>query len=209
MDIVDLRGCLRSKSGKGSSHTLRRSGEVPGVVYGKDTSNLLVEFSDLELNDVIKNYGEHAVLRLEVNGSKLKTMIKEVQREPVNRKLMHVDLKYVNDSDKVHTDIPVVFKGEDLVRSKGGVVQKQMSNISIETTPDNIPKYIVADVSGLKIGGKLIIADVELSSDITVTDDINSVVAIVTSLNEKEKETVSSEEKLLDNDYSNEKVTIQ
>lgn len=186
MHVGELKGNIREKSGTGPSHDTRRRGKVPGVVYGKNINNLLVEFSEMELNNIIKEYGEHAVVNINVNGSNIKTMIKEIQREPVKRNLVHVDMKSIKEDEKVQADVPVVIKGEDYVRSRGGIVQKQLGTVSVMATPDRLPKYLVADVSKLGSGHKLTIADMEFSSEIAVLSDMHSVVALVTTPREKE-----------------------
>lgn len=187
MEAVDLKVKYREKPGRGISRTLRKNGEVPGIVYGKGANNLLIEFSEMELDSILNNYGEHAVVNLEVNGSKVKAMVKEVQREPVNRRLVHVDMKYINDGEVVHADIPVMIKGENYLKSRGGVIQKQLATVSVEAAPDKIPKYLVADVSNLKPGDRLTIADMEISSEIAVMSDIHSVIASVVNGSEMEK----------------------
>lgn len=199
MESANLRAKLRDKSGTGPSHSLRRNNEVPGILYGREINNMLVEFSEMELNNVIRKHGEHAVVNVDINGSNVKTMIKEVQRDPINRSLVHVDMKYIKDDERVHTDVPVIIKGEEYVRSRGGIVQKQLGLVSVETTPEKLPKYFVADVSKLNIGEKLTIADVEFGEDITITSDIHSIIASITTAKEKEVTQDGGEQKALDN----------
>jgi large subunit ribosomal protein L25 len=179
MNSVYLNANLREQSGRGPSHRLRKSHSIPGVVYGGNADNLLVEFSEMDLNDVIRSYGEHAFIDLEVNGRNMKAMIVEVQREPVNRNLIHVDMKNIRDDEIIHTQIPVIIKGEDMIRSKGGVVQKLMGTVTVEATPEKLPKCLIADISHLDIGGKLTTGDIELSSDISILSDLHSVLATV------------------------------
>jgi large subunit ribosomal protein L25 len=186
MEATNLSGNLRYRTGKGSCNALRNNQRIPGIIYGREHQNVLVEFSEMELNDVIKQYGEHALINLNLNGTNEKAMIKEVQREPVNRKITHIDMKYIKDDEKVHADIPVIIKGEDRVASRGGIVQKHIGNISVEGMPDKIPKYLVADVTQLNIGDKVIVSDVELSSDITIILDGHSIIAAITPLKETE-----------------------
>lgn len=187
MDNINLSGKLRLRAGRGPCNDLRKHSRIPGVLYGREHQNVLVEFSEMELNDTIKQYGEHAVINLGLNDSSIKAMIKEVQRDPVNRRLQHIDLKYLRDDERVHSSIPVVLRGEESVRSRGGVVQKQLGSIVVESSPDKLPKYVVADVSRLNIGGKFTVADIELAEDITLETDIHSIIAAVTAAKEVEK----------------------
>ncbi|KPU45373.1 50S ribosomal protein L25 [Oxobacter pfennigii] len=192
MEAAQLKAKLRQKAGRGVCHSLRRQGEVPGVLYGKGIDNMLVEFSEMELNDIIKNQGEHAVINIDVNGSVLKTMIKEIQRNPVDRRPVHIDLKCIREDEKLHAEVPIMVKGEGAIRSKGGIVQKQLGTVEVEATPDQLPKFILADVSRLEIGDKITVADMEFASEISILSDINSIVATITYASEKEDTTTTS-----------------
>lgn len=198
MDTVKLSALHREGKGKGACRRMRSSHRIPGVIYGRNRENMLVEFSEMEILDVIKRYGEHALINLEMDGNQYSTMIKEVQKDPAMHSIKHVDLKFIDEGEKVHADIPIVIKGEERVRSKGGVVQKQMGVLSVEASPDKLPKFLVADVSSLDVGDKLTVADVEFSSDISVADDIHSVIAVISNLKEKETTQDINEQQTLD-----------
>lgn len=187
MDTAKLSADVRSGSGKGICHRLRNQHKIPGILYGRGQKNLLVEFSEMDIKDIIDRYGEHAVLKLDINNSTYKAIIKEVQRDPVKRNIQHIDVKYLNEGEIVHADIPVIIKGEKAVRSKGGIVQKITNALSVEAFPENLPKYFKVDVSKLNIGDKLTVKDVEFSSDLTIADDLDSVIAVITGINENEK----------------------
>lgn len=182
MITAKLKGTMREKKGKGICRRLRQKHVVPGVLYGREKENMLVEFSEMDIIELIKNYGENAVVELEIGDFGQRAMIKEVQRDPVNRNINHLDMKYLDNNEKVHVDVPLVLKGEDMIKTKGGVVQKQISCLSVEGFPDSIPKVLVADVSNLDLGGKLKVSDMEFSSELSVADDYNSIVAVVTPL---------------------------
>jgi len=199
MERAVLKANLREKAGSGKCNQIRRNNKVPGIIYGEKINNLLVEFSDMDLNNFVRQHGEHAVLEVDVDGKKLTAMIKEVQRDPVNRKLTHIDMKYIDGNEKIHADVPIVVKGEEWVRSKGGIVQKQLGTVSVETYPNKLPKYVVADVSNLNIGDKLSLADVEFSSDITVLSDIESIIATIVAPKEKAVSEDVDEVQLSDN----------
>ena len=207
MEASNLSANMRYNVGRGHSHQLRENHKVPGVLYGRNAQNIFVEFSEMELSDIIKKHGEHAIVNININGDIVKTMIKEVQREPVNRKLVHIDMNYIKDNEVVHADIPIMIRGEDMIRSIGGIVQKQLSTISIESMPDKLPKYIIADVSKLNIGDKLTISDVEFSSDIITELDMNSIIATIISA--KEKEGKPEEEQIAIEVTSTQKVEVE
>lgn len=199
MDITNLSGNLRHVSGKGPCNTLRNQKRVPGVLYGKEHENMMVEFSEMELNDIIKGYGENALVNIDFEGKEIKAMIKEVQRDPIKRNLTHIDMKYIKDDERVHADIPIAIRGEEFIRSRGGIVQKQLGSIAVEARPDRLPKYIVADVSKMDIGDKLTIANMEFSSDIAVDADIDLTVISITAAKEIVDLPETDEQKTPDN----------
>lgn len=158
----------------------RRKGLVPGIIYGKNISNMMFEISELELNKEITRGGEHGVLDVTLDGQNRKTLIREVQRDPVHHKIMHIDLAELTENSTVHTEVPIVFVGEDLVMKKGGAVQKEKTNIKIQCKGNNIPKCINVDLSKMEIGDAYRIGDIEIAEEIGFIENLNSIIASIT-----------------------------
>lgn len=158
----------------------RRQGLVPGIIYGKNINNMLFEIAELELNKEIARSGEHGVLNVNMDGQNHKTLIKEIQRDPVHHKIMHIDLAELTENTIVHTEVPIVFTGEDLIMKKGGAVQKEKANVKVQCKGESIPKCINVDLSKLEIGDSYRIGDIEMSKDIAFVEDLNSIIASVT-----------------------------
>ncbi len=185
-----MESLILHKRNKSTSHQARkerRLGKVPGIIYGKNISNLMFEIGELELNKEINNKGVHGVLDVEFEDEKHKTLVKEIQRDAVSQKIVHVDLEEIPENEIIQTDVSIAFTGEDLVMRKGGIVQKEKTDIKVQCKGENIPKYINVDLSNLEVGDFYRVSDVELSKDIAFIDDLNTVIALVTS-NNKSKE---------------------
>ncbi len=161
----------------------RRNGKVPGILYGKNIANMLFEIGEIELTQELSRTGEHGIVNINIDGDEHMALIKEVQRDPVHRKCIHIDLEALTNDTVVTTDVPLFFVGEDMVRRNGGILQKERNKVKVQCKGGNIPKSINVDVSGLSFGDTCRLADIEFSKEISILDDRNTVIAAVTDGN--------------------------
>ena len=173
----------REKNARHSARRNRREGNVPGILYGKNMENLMFEVGELELNNTIHKTGGHGVLDVSLNGSNHNVLIKEIQREPLNQKIIHIDFEELYENSRVITEVPIKFLGENTVNKNGGILQKERSSVKLQCTAANIPKVIQVDVSKLSVGDSCRIADIEFAQEISIMDAMNSVLATVTTVN--------------------------
>ncbi|MBI5996737.1 50S ribosomal protein L25 [Clostridium perfringens] len=169
----------REKKTRHSSRQCRRKGLVPGVLYGKGINNLLFEIGELELNHALSVTGEHGLLNINSQEGSLNTLIKEVQRDPVTRRVLHIDLEKVEGNEEIETVVPINYVGEEYINKLDAVLQKNIDSIKVKCSPSNIPKGVNLNVGRAKPGDQFKIADVEFGNEITVVDDLNSIVASV------------------------------
>lgn len=174
-----LRCDKRIKSSSHSARRARRMGKIPGVLYSSSLGNIMFEVADLDFNREIQTQGEHSAISLIINNNEHKALIKELQKEPVTQKIIHIDLQEINDQNVIQTEVPVVFVGESIAAKNGGIIQKERSNIKIQGKYNDLPKTVNVDVSKMQIGDVFRIADFEAAKEITFLDDINSVLAVV------------------------------
>lgn len=169
----------REKKTRHSSRQCRRKGLVPGVLYGKGINNFLFEIGELELNNALSVTGEHGLLNINSQEGSLNTLIKEVQRDPVTRRVLHIDLEKVEGNEEIETVVPINYVGEEYINKLDAVLQKNIDSIKVKCSPSNIPKGVNLNVGRAKPGDQFKIADVEFGNEITVVDDLNSIVASV------------------------------
>ncbi|EHK2326580.1 TPA: 50S ribosomal protein L25 [Clostridium perfringens] len=169
----------REKKTRHSSRQCRRKGLVPGVLYGKGINNFLFEIGELELNHALSVTGEHGLLNINSQEGSLNTLIKEVQRDPVTRRVLHIDLEKVEGNEEIETVVPINYVGEEYINKLDAVLQKNIDSIKVKCSPSNIPKGVNLNVGRAKPGDQFKIADVEFGNEITVVDDLNSIVASV------------------------------
>lgn len=177
--MSDLEINRRSIDVLNSAKKARKNGKVPGVLYGKAIKNLLFEVGELELAHEVARNGQHGVLDFCLDGEKHKGLIKEVQKDPVTNKIIHLDLEEVNGEEKVVSSVPIHYIGEEFLNKKGIVLQKEKDSVKVECTVDSIPKYIDFNIGTGTVGSVYKFGDLEVASEISVLDDLNSVIASI------------------------------
>ncbi len=177
--MENLQVNQREKKTRHSSRQCRRKGLVPGVIYGKGINNFLFEIGELELNHALSVTGEHGLLNINSQEGSLNTLIKEVQRDSVTRRVLHIDLEKVEGNEEIETAVPINYVGEEYINKLDAVLQKNIDSIKVKCSPSNIPKGVNLNVGRAKPGDQFKIADVEFGNEITVVDDLNSIVASV------------------------------
>lgn len=159
MTEVKLKAAPRT----GTSRQLRRRGMVPAVVYGKGIDGQAVELNSRELESILLHTGRNAIINLALSGQKSPNkhvvMLKDLQRDPIRGEILHADLCKISLRDKIHTAAPVHLVGESAGIKEGGILQHGLRELDIECLPADIPEQVEVDVSGLKIGDHLTVAD--------------------------------------------------
>lgn len=170
-----------------SAKKARRNGKVPGVLYGKKINNLLFEVGELELDHEVAVNGEHGVIEFNLEGESHKGLIKEVQRDPVSKKIIHLDLEDLKGKNNITSSVPINYIGEEFLNKKGIVLQKEKDSVKVECSVNAVPKYIDFNVGSGIAGSVYKFSDLEVALEISILDDLNSVIASVSY----ERKTVS------------------
>jgi len=173
MDQVTLRADVRTESGSRPAKRLRRQGLVPGVVYGRGTDPISVIVSARDLYGALHTEaGANALINLEVDGGKLLTVAREIQRHPVRGEIAHLDFIKVSLDEAIEAEVGVEYIGEPVgVRDDGAVVETIEVSVMIEALPTEIPSSIQLDISEMNVGDTLTIADLPAIEGVTYVDD--------------------------------------
>lgn len=177
--MENLQVNQREKNTRHSSRQCRRKGLVPGILYGRGMNNFLFEIGELELNHALSVTGEHGLLSINSQEGSINTLIKEVQRDPVSRKVIHIDLEKVHEGEDIVTSVPINYIGEAYINKLDAVLQKNKDTIRVKGELGNIPKSVELNVGKAQPGDQFKVSDVEFGSEITVVDDFDSIVASV------------------------------
>ena len=181
--MENLRCIKREKASIHEARKERKKGMVPGIIYGKATGNLMFEIGDLELNNGITLRGEHGLISIDIDGEVHKGLIKEIQRDAVNHKIIHIDLEELQEGKLITSEVPVIFIGEDEVIRNGAILQKEKTNVRVECRAEDLPKFITVDVSTFNVGDTYRIQDIEIAEEITILDELNTVIGTITQIN--------------------------
>jgi large subunit ribosomal protein L25 len=183
MATVSLAAKTRDSVGTGNARKLRQGGEVPAVIYGhsREAQSLSLNTRDLEklLSQIA---GTSTVVELTVDGKVARTLIREVQRHPFKRQIIHVDFQELVAGEKVTLRVPLRFHGVPVgVREGGGILEETMHQITLRVDPATIPDHIDVDVTAIAIGHSVHIRDLQLPAGAEVMDDVDAPVAIVSA----------------------------
>jgi large subunit ribosomal protein L25 len=183
MASAQLSANARENSGKGAARKLRSEGRVPAVVYGhgRDPQPLSINTRELErLLDHIA--AESTVIDLDIDGKGARTLIREIQRHPFKRQILHVDFQELVAGEKITVRLPIVLMGvPDGVRMDGGILDQTMRELEVEVDPSSIPNHVEVDVTKLTIGSSLHVRDIPLPEGVEVMDDEDASVCVVSA----------------------------
>jgi large subunit ribosomal protein L25 len=171
----------RSESGKGAARKLRAAGEIPAVMYGhsRQPQSLSVNARDLE-KLLSRISAENTVVEVGLEGKTARTLIREIQRHPFKKQILHVDFQELVVGETMKVNIPLVLVGvPESVRTGGGVMDQTMRELSIEVDPSNMPNHIDVDVSEIAIGHSIHVRDLVLPPGVTVLVDEDATVVVV------------------------------
>ena len=188
MATASLAAKPRTETGKGVNRKLRAAGEVPGVIYGHGREPQSLSINAREFNRLAERIRiTSTVIELALDGKVAKTLIRELQRNPLDRAVLHVDFQELVAGEKVNVSVPLRFTGSAKGVKEGGILEEVMHQISIRVDPANIPDHIDVDVTELTIGHGLHVSDVKLPEGVEVLDNpTNSVVTVVAPKAEEE-----------------------
>ena len=160
MKSITINGSQRESVGKKSTKALRNAGQIPCVLYGGDKP---VHFSAEELAFTKMVYTPNAltvVIALE-NGETYNAIMQDIQFHPVTDKILHIDFYQLFEDRPITMEIPVQVTGNSRGVRNGGVLRRNLRKLRVKALPADLPDYIVADITNLKIGDKLYVTELE------------------------------------------------
>ena len=180
MEEIVLAADTGRNSGTRSSKRLRTTGSIPGVLYGlsDDSIPLSVKWPELRLA-LTTDAGVNAVIQLEVDGKRHMSIVKDLQRHPVKRDVIHVDFLRIDPNQKVTVDVPVIMIGDALeVTQANGMVDQNLFSLTVDAPPMSIPNEFEVDISHLTVGDAIRVGDIGLPEGVTTEADLEETVAV-------------------------------
>ena len=157
----------REDTGKGASRRLRRlAGEIPAIVYGGKKDPVMLTLLHKDVAKALENEAFYShIVSLDVDGSSEDVILKDVQRHPAKKLILHLDFLRVSKTTKLHTKVPLHFINEDVsvgVKTGGGIVAHTMTELDIMCLPKDLPEYIEVDMSDVELGQIVHISNITL-----------------------------------------------
>ncbi|HKB60336.1 MAG TPA: 50S ribosomal protein L25/general stress protein Ctc [Gallionellaceae bacterium] len=168
---IEVIANVREAQGTGASRRLRKTGRVPGIVYG-GKEPLLIDVDHNNLYYALRNEAFHAsILELDMGGKKEQVLLRDFQMHPFRQQVLHIDFQRVDPNKKIHMKVPLHFVNADVapgVKLGGGVINHVLNELEIACLPADLPAAIEVDLSSLDLGHSIHVSDVKLPKGVEV-----------------------------------------
>lgn len=184
---ISIEAGLRTQTGKGAAHKIRREGKIPATVYGAHQNPVNVTVDPKTVAGILHSEaGHNTIFQLQIQGGETSpVMIVDWQRDPVKGKLLHVDLKRIAMNEVMRVKVPVITRGEAYgVKTQGGIVDQVTREVEVECLPGQIPEHIDVDVTELSIGQSLRVGDLKLADGVRALMDSDRIIVHVIAVKE-------------------------
>lgn len=172
----------RSDAGKGVARKLRAAGKVPAVLYGQglDTTPLTVDSRELT-HLLHSSAGSNVLVDLVVDGEEHLAIPREIQRDHIHSKWVHVDFLAVSRTQTITVNVPVHETGEAVGVKEGGVVEHHLREVQIECLPQDVPDELVIDITNIELGEMVHVSDLVPPAGVTIlTNSEDAILSVIT-----------------------------
>ncbi len=178
-DQLLLNATRGRTEGTRASRRLRLEGRIPAVVYGLDNEPVSVSIAWPELRLALStDAGLNALITLDIEGEKQLSIVKDLQRHPVRRDVIHVDFLRVTTDQEIEVNVPLVLVGEALeVTRANGMVDQTLYTLTVSARPADVPDEIEVDISGLTLGDSIRVGELTLPDGVVASTDPDDAVA--------------------------------
>ena len=164
MKEVPISAWRRVTGGKGPARQTRMAGNIPAVVYGPEVEPIPITVDERAFRAAMKTSGgASTIFNLNVEGQENKVVLREIQRDPITSRIVHLDFHAISMTKPLHISIPVHFVGTPRgVKTDGGIMQTTMRELEVSCLPTEIPEALTLDVTDLGIGDSIHVKDVSV-----------------------------------------------
>jgi large subunit ribosomal protein L25 len=167
---LEFNANKRDGQGTGASRRLRRTGRVPGILYGGPTAPQQIDIDHNELFQLLRKEAFYSsVLNVNLDGAREMCLLRDVQRHPYRPVILHVDFQRVDATHKLHQKVPLHFVNADVspgVKLSGGMVQHVMSDLDVRCLAKDLPAFIEVDLKDMVQGHSLHVSELKLPAGV-------------------------------------------
>jgi len=181
-ELLEVVAQPRSDTGKGASRRLRRTGLVPGIVYGGNAEPTMISVRHNELERQLDHEVFYSsLLDLKLGDETSKVVLKDLQRHPAKPFLLHVDFLRVSSDEKLRLTIPIHFLNEARCPGvkQGGKVSHNVTEIEVSCLPAHLPEYLSVDMSEMNQGDILHVSELQLPPNVELTHSLDPETPVV------------------------------
>jgi len=164
----------REDEGKGASRRLRHAGKIPAIVYGGELKPVSIQLDHEPVWLASQNeWFYSSILDLSLGGDVQKVLLRDMQRHPYKQLIMHLDFQRVNENETLRTAVPLHFLNEDKSpagKSSEVVVMHELTEVTIECLPGNLPEHIAVDLAELSVGDIVHLSDLKLPEGVEIPE---------------------------------------
>ncbi len=192
MAEIKLQAKTREISTKGKINELRRQGFVPGVFYIKNEDPIYFYVPESSLRPLVYTTEMHLVDLIIDDDKNYKSIVKDVQFDPLTDKMIHVDLQGITVGQAIEVQVPILLTGQAIGIKEGGRLQQVIHKLDVECLPKDIPEQLEVDISNLKIGDNLLVKDLSYDNIKILTEE-DAVIVTILAPKGTEEETEAEE----------------
>ncbi len=167
---------------------LRREGKLPAIMYGHNIEPTSISLDLKESTRILSMLTASSIVDIELDGKENAALVREKQRDFIKGNLLHVDFQIVSLTEKLRAAVSIELTGlSPAVKDFNGVVVEGLDELEVECLPQDLPERFVVDITSLlKIGDALHVKDIQIPANVTVLDDPEEMIAIITAAKEEE-----------------------
>lgn len=174
---------------------LRKGGAIPAVIYGYKVDSTPISIAAKDFKKSIQKNGQNSVFSLELEGKKVNAVVSEIQQCSLKDEVNHIDFLAINMAEELEADVPIKLLGQSVGVSEGGILMQPNLELKVKVKPTELPESIDVDISSLKIGESLTVADIRDATSVEIiSEDDYMLVTIVAPVSVEEETTESEEE---------------
>jgi large subunit ribosomal protein L25 len=195
MEKVVLKATPRTSTGR-HVRALRRTGQLPAVLYGHNVEPIIISMDAREATRVLTKLSSSSLITIDVDGKEYPSLVREKQMNYIRRNLIHIDFQVVSLTEKIRANVAIDLTGNSpAVKDFNAMLINGLTELEVEAFPQDLPENVVVDIGSLiKIGDGIHVRDIFLSDKVTILNTPDEMIVLATAPAKEEVEEVVTPE---------------